>query len=462
MRQFDVVVLGGGSSGEWFSGNLPGLKVAIVEMDRVGGSCPFVSCIPSKALLRSVNIRHSVESAYRLGATSSQLDLGNNRSAYRNATARKDRIVSYRNDSKHAESMRDGGATLFRGRGEILGPNRVLVTYPNGSSEEIGYRDLIVSTGSSPTRPLIAGLETVPTWSSEEALSSEELPKSLIILGGGAVGCELSQVYANFGVAVSVVESASRLLPNEEPFIGTVMAEILKGDGVDVRVGVAALNAEPIDQGLTLTLSDGTAISGERLLVATGRQPNVFGIGLESLGLVANQNGIPVDANCRVLGTDHLWAAGDVTGIFPFTHTANYQARIVISNLRGQEMVADYSAIPRAVYTDPPVASVGHSSKTAESSGLVTKTATMSFYDTARAHSEESKIGELFLLADATERVLIGASAIGPSADEIIGEATLAIRARVPLSVLADVVHAFPTYGEVYEPPLRELAELLV
>ena len=403
-----------------------------------------------------------MEAAYKLGATSNQLDLGNNQSAYKNATDRRDRIVNYRNDSKHVESMRESGATLFRGRGEILGPNRVLVTYPNGSSEEIGYSDLIISTGSSPTEPRIDGLETVPTWSSEEALSSGELPKSLIVLGGGAVGCELSQVYANFGVAVSVVESADRLLPNEEPFIGTVMEEILKDDRVDVRVGVSALKAEPTDKGVTLTLSDGTVLSGERLLVATGRKPNVFGIGLELLGLTANPSGIPVDEHCRVLGVDHLWAAGDVTGILPFTHTANYQARIVISNLRGQEMVADYSAIPRAVYTDPPVASVGHSSKTAESSGVVTKMATMSFYDTARAHSEESKIGELFLIADATKNVLIGASAIGPSADEIIGEATLAIRARVPLSVLADVVHAFPTYGEIYEPPLRELAGLLV
>ena len=457
-----MVVLGAGSAGEWIWSQLPGRSVAVVEAGRVGGECPFVACIPSKALLRAAQVRRLVADAHRLGGMAAPVALDDPAAAFAAAVTRRDRISDGRDDSGKAEELARSGAVLFRGRGRIDGPGRVVVATFAGEVEELGYTDLVIGTGSSSVRPPVPGLDRVPTWSSDEALSSSDLPVSLAVLGGGAVGCELAQVYAAFGSKVTLVEMADRLLPKEEPAISAVLVEALVRNGIEVRTGTRLVGAEAGGLGARLALEGGARVEVERVLVATGRLPNVDGIGLESLGLVPKAAGVLTDAHGRVEGVEHVWAAGDVTGVAPFTHTANYQARIVVANLRGYPMAGDYRALPRAVYTDPPVAAVGLTAESARASGIEVAVASTSLAETGRAGTDGTDLGALLLVADTVNRVLVGASAIGPGADELIGEATLAIRARVPLAVFADVVHSFPTYAEAYEPPLRELAGLVV
>jgi dihydrolipoamide dehydrogenase len=283
----------------------------------------------------------------------------------------------------------------------------------------------------------------------------------MMVLGGGPVGCELAQVYATFGTEVTLVQSESHLLAPEEAFLGQILSGVLIHQGVDVRLDTAAQAIRRSGSRAIVDLSDGSAVETQRVLLAAGRNPWVDDIGLESLGLEPSHDGLAVDEACRVLGTDHVWAAGDVTGVAPFTHTANYQARVLLTNLRGEAARADYRAIPRTVFTDPPVAAVGMTRVAAESAGMNHATAGMDLAETARAGSDGTEIGRLQLVADKARDVLVGAAAIGPGVDEWIGEAALAIRAEIPLELLAEVVHSFPTYSEAYEPPLRALAAKL-
>jgi len=462
MRHFDVVVLGTGSAGEWIWSQLPGRSLAVVEVGRIGGECPFVSCMPSKALLRSALVRRLSARAHLLGAVAERLALDDPAKAFAAAVARRDRISNGRDDSQNAADVVRSGATLYRGRGRIVSPGRVRVVLTEGDSAELGYDELVIATGSRPNVPLVPGLDQAPTWTSDEALSSAELPTTMVVLGGGPVGCELAQVYATFGTEVTLVQSESHLLAPEERFLGQILSGVLARQGVDVRLDTVAQLARQSRSGTIIELSDGSAVETERVLLASGRTPWLEDIGLESLGLSPNDDGLAVDGACRVLGAEHVWAAGDVTGIAPFTHTANYQARVLVTNLRGEAASADYKAIPRTVYTDPPVAAVGMTRAAAEVVGMDVVTAGMDLAETARATADGTEIGRLQLVADRTRGVLVGAAGIGPDIDEWIGEATLAIRAEVPLELLAGVVHSFPTYSEAYEPPLRVLANKLV
>jgi pyruvate/2-oxoglutarate dehydrogenase complex dihydrolipoamide dehydrogenase (E3) component len=425
MESFDVVIIGGGSAGEAIAHSVAeaGRSVALVESGRIGGECPYVACMPSKSMLHSAAV-------HALAGTPS----------YPEAVRRRDRVAEERDDSEAAERAEKAGITVIRGRGRVLGPDRVEV---NG--QQLQCADLVIATGSSPVRPDTPGLDTVATWTSDEALSSDELPESLLILGGGAVGCELSQVYRRFGSRVTIVQTGSQLLGKEEPSIAAALAECLRGEGIEVVLDASVERFA----GNQAVLSTGRSLTFDRVLIATGREPTTDG--LEALGK------LEVDDRCRVRGQEHVWAAGDITGVAPYTHAASYQAAIVAANLLGGDRVADYRAIPRAVYTEPTVASVGLDESAAKEKGIDAITATMDVGETARASTEGSG-GRLVLTADRAKGVLIGAAAIGLHADEWIGEAVLAIRAEVPLSVLTDVVHPFPTFSEAYEPPLRELA----
>ena len=455
METFDVVVLGAGSAGEAIATGLAeaGRSVALVEDTRVGGECPYVACMPSKAMLRSAQARHEARSLRALGGASAPPDLDGDDAAYARAVQRRDDITEHRSDTEAADGVQQAGVVLVRGRGRVVRPGVVDV-----AGRELAWTDLVLSTGSAPTPPPVDGLDAVPTWTSDEALSTQERPASLLVLGGGAVGCELAQAHARFGVQVVLADPGEQLLGREESSIARELEQVLRHDGVDVRLGTQAERAEPCEAGARVHLSDGTTVEVERVLLATGRAPSTDGLGLDLLGVEPGEKGeLRTDDRCRVQGQQHVWAAGDVTGIAPYTHTANYQARVVLANLLGGDRRVDYRAIPRAVYTDPAVASVGMDAETAAEQGIDAVTAAMDLGEVARTTTEGTSGGRLVLTADRNRGVLVGAAAIGPHADEWLSEATLAIRAEVPLAVLADVVHAFPTFGEAYEPPLQEL-----
>ncbi len=454
METFDVVVLGAGSAGENVASALAeaGRSVALVEGFRVGGECPYVACMPSKAVLRSAEARHDARQLTGLGGASTDPSLDDDDTAFRSAVQRRDDVAEHLDDAEAAQQLEQAGVVVVRGRGTVVCEGVIAV-----DGRELGYTDLVLATGSTAVVPDLPGLADVPTWTSDEALTTHERPASLLVLGGGAVGVEQAQSFARFGTRVTLVDPGEHLLGKEEPSVAGLLADALRADGVDVRLG---LRAERFEAGTTVHLSDGSTLEVDRVLTAIGRKPTTEGLGLEVLGIEPDDEGaLETDDHCRVVGQQHVWAAGDVTGTAPYTHTANYQARVVTENLLGGDRTADYSAIPRAVYTSPAVASVGRDEATAREDGVDAITAVMDLGEVARSATEGAGGGRLVLTADRAKGVLIGASAIGPRADEWLSEATLAVRAQVPLSVLTDVVHAFPTFGEAFEPPLRELAE---
>jgi pyruvate/2-oxoglutarate dehydrogenase complex dihydrolipoamide dehydrogenase (E3) component len=694
---FDVVVLGGGTSGVLVATGLAdaGRSVALVEAGLVGGESPYLACLPSKSMLASA----------RRGET------------WEHAVARRNEVTGHLDDSRFAARLDDAGVTLIRGTGQVTEPGSIEVTTVGRGRRGqpgktvLGYADLVIATGSEPLAPPVEGLTDVPTWTSAEALSSQDLPRHLIVMGAGPAGCELTQIYAAFGSQVTLIEAEPQLLPDEAPFAGEILSDALRRTGADLRLGSPVVKAAPMDKGLALILADGTSLDGDRILLATGRRPRLAGLGLDKLGIMPSAAGaLPVDATCRVqvangqpagtsgqpattpgqrtaaaasaaqtaappvqqaappvqqaappmpqaappmpqaappvqqavspvqqaaaaaqqaarpaqqaaplaqaaappahqaasaalpvqqaaspvhqaasaaslvqqaaplaqaaappaqptaapgpdratapraasatqtataagqsgafpgqpatatgqpvtaagqpasvtaqpvtapgqpasptapaaaatvrpgpapaqppaaatgqptaaahpaeqpttataeatTGTGRVWAAGDVTGIAPYTHTARYQASVVIANILGERRVADYRAIPRCVYTTPSVCCVGVTPGQAAAAGIQLRTVGHDLTETARAAVEDDDRGRIELYADMTRGdTLVGAAAVGRSAEEWMGELALAIRAGIPLKMLADVVHAFPTYGEAIERSLRELA----
>jgi pyruvate/2-oxoglutarate dehydrogenase complex dihydrolipoamide dehydrogenase (E3) component len=463
MPDFDVVVLGGGTAGVYVATEVAkaGRSAALVEAGLVGGEAPYLACIPSKSLLQSA----------RRGET------------WEHAIARRDELTGHLDDSAAAAGLAAAGVTVSRGTGKVVRHGcvqveRAVVTGGNTAAAnggargsgavELGYRDLVIATGSEPVAPMLEGLADVATWTSAEALTCHDLPRRLAVLGGGRTGCELAQIFAAFGSQVTLVEAAPSLLPEEAAFTGEMLADALRRMGADVRTGSAATVVKRTAAGLELTLSDGTHVDADRVLLATGRRPRLGGLGLRTLGIDAEPGApIGVDGSCRVALRDDqadgrgVWAAGDVTGVAPYTHTARYQAKIVVANLLGGEREADYRAIPRVVFTTPSVFAVGLSPQCAEAAGVDILTARLDLAETARAGVDDDDRGRVELYADAAKGTLAGAAAVGLQAEEWMGEMTVAVRAQIPVAVLAEVVHAFPTYGEALELPMRELAEHL-
>jgi pyruvate/2-oxoglutarate dehydrogenase complex dihydrolipoamide dehydrogenase (E3) component len=474
MPDFDVVVLGGGTSGSLIAIEVSraGRSTALVEAGLVGGEAPYLADMASKSLLQSA----------RRGET------------WEHAVARRDEVAGHLDDAAAAARLAEAGVTLIRGTGRITGPGAVEVTPQPARSSLNGlapagpttlhYTDLVVCTGSEPVAPPVEGLTDVPAWTSAEALTCPDLPRRLVVLGAGPVGCELAQIYAAFGSQVTLVEAEPHVLPGEAQFTSEILGDALRRTGVDLRLGSAVVKAETTDDGLALTLADGTRVEADRVLLASGRRPRLSGLGLEELGISAGPGEmLPLDETCRVVANapgkkapgksapgevapatgkepGRVWAAGDVTAIAPYTHTARYQARIVAANLLGGTWAADYRAVPRTVYTSPSVYTVGMSPSLAAATGVDLITVSYDLAETARAQVEDDDRGRVELYADAgAGDILVGAAAIGPDAEEWMGEVTLAIRARIPLPVLADVVHAFPTYGEAVGAPLRGLAQ---
>lgn len=435
MGDFDVVVLGGGTAGVHVATQVArsGRSVALVEAGLIGGESPYLACMPSKSLLLSA----------ARGDT------------WEHAVTRRNEVTGGLDDSAAAEQVTAAGVEVVRGTGRITAPGVVEVTPPGPvQAVTLRYRDLVITAGSEPVAPPIEGLSDIPAWTTAEALCSPDLPRRLIVLGGGPAGCELAQIYAAFGSHVTLVEAEDGLLPGEPAFTGEILAASLRRAGAEIWLGSPAAKAERTADGLTLALADGARIDANRLLLATGRQPRLSGLGLDALGITVEPGAaLPTTLTCQVAGAGgHVWAAGDVTGA-GHTHAGRYQAGVVAANLTGTQREADYSAIPRTVFTTPAVFAVG----TTPQSDADVITARGELASTARARAGGDDQGCLELYADRRSGVLVGAAAVGPDATSWMAEVTLAIRARIPVMILADVVHAFPAYGEALEAALREL-----
>jgi pyruvate/2-oxoglutarate dehydrogenase complex dihydrolipoamide dehydrogenase (E3) component len=441
--RYDFVIIGAGPAGEAAAqlARSRGASVAVVDRDLFGGSCPHWGCIPSKSLLNGA-ARRACGDDYPWTRASDRRDYMINRV---------DR--DYPDDSGHVRALTDAGAEAVRGTARLDGPGRVVVSPVGDGSMSGGERvleatNVIVAVGSHSKRPPIDGLDGVRTWTNREATSARSLPKSLLVLGGGPTGVELAQVYARFGVPTTIVQSGPRLIPTDHPRNSDAARRTLERDGVDVRLGVRAMRAHAAADGADpdrIELDDGASVTGHAVLLAVGRTFPFEGLGLETVGL--DPSAMPRDGRLRV--ADGVFTAGDPAGPELHTHQAHYQGELAVRMALGEAVAPDYRALPRATYTDPELAFVGLTLEQAQAAGLDAFEVVADFPTTSKGYTVEAEFGHVTLVVDRGTRELAGAAMAVPDASAAIHECVLAIKAHVPVDVLADTIHAFPSTSRI-------------
>ncbi|MCA5894966.1 NAD(P)/FAD-dependent oxidoreductase [Isoptericola sp. NEAU-Y5] len=459
-QDVDVVVIGTGPGGEDAVARLAraGLDVVAVEARLVGGECPYYGCIPTKMMVRAAD---ALAEARRVPSLAGRADVEPDWAQV--ARRIRDEATADWDDTAAVERLEDAGARLVRGRGRLAGHGEVVVTTDDGERRLRARRAVVLNPGTEPLVPPLEGLEGTPFWTNRQAVRATEAPASLTVLGGGAIGLELAQVFARFGTAVTVVEAVDRLLVADEPEASALIESRFAAEQIAVRTGTRAQRVTHDDGGgFTVHLDDGTELGSERLLVATGRRTDLAALGVGAVGLDEDARTIAVDDRMRA--ADGVWAIGDVTGHGAFTHVSMYQARIAVGDIlaagdhgSGTER-ADYRAVPHVTFTDPEVGAVGLTEAAARDAGITVRSSVTDIAASSRGfvHGPGNE-GLIKLVEDAGRGVLVGATVAGPAAGEILGVLTLAVHAQVPTARLRRMIYAYPTFHRAIESALGDL-----
>jgi pyruvate/2-oxoglutarate dehydrogenase complex dihydrolipoamide dehydrogenase (E3) component len=445
----DVVVVGMGPGGEEVAGRLAerGLEVVGIDSNLLGGECPYWGCIPSKMMVRASNLLAEARRVPGIAGSAKVVP------DWHQVARRIREATDDWNDRAAVERFEKKGGHFVRGLGRISGPGAVAV----GARRFEARRGVVLATGARSWTPPIPGLAQVPYWTNREAIEVAQLPHSLAVIGGGAIAVELGQVFARFGVEVTILEAAGRLLPQEEPEAGALLEDVLRSEGIAIEVGAQVNYVSYDGTSFELDLGGRGPLDTERLLVAAGRRTDLSSLGLDAVGLDPATRSLTTDDHMRV--KEGIWAVGDVTGVAGFTHVSMYQASIAIADILGEAHPrADYRAIPRVTFTDPEIGSVGLSEEAARSRGISVRTGTARIPDTVRGWIHKvGNQGLIKLVEDAERKVLVGALSAGPAGGEVLSLLTLAVHAQVPTEELRSMIYAYPTFHRAIEAAIADL-----
>ena len=460
-HEVDLVVIGTGPGGEALATGAAkaGLTVVAVDKHLVGGECPYYGCIPTKMMVRGSDV---VAEVRRAAAVAGEATITPSWAAVHRRID--DEATTHWDDTIAVDRLKDAGATVHHGVGRLAGPGRVEVTTADG--EVIAYttsRGVVLNPGTRPAIPPVDGLADTPYWTNRDAVRLAELPGSVVVVGGGPIGCEMAQVFSRFGVRVTIVQHGPRLVPGDEPEASDLLERVFVEEGIRVLTGVELQRATYADGAFTLALDSGEELGADKVLVAAGRIPNLDDLGLETVGLDPAARTLHVDDRLRVqdgAAQDRLWAIGDVTGKGAFTHVSMYQSAIALRDVLRQEgPAARYHAVPHATFTDPEIGGVGLTERQARDAGLTVRTGSTKLEESSRGFTHgPGGHGLIKVVEDADRGVLVGATAMGPAGGEILGFLAVAVHAEVPIDTLRTMIYAYPTFHRAIESALADLS----